>query len=143
MRNENDEIDLLITQLKKLKLRQELILQQEHDVIRHLEAARARKAEREANPNLPRRDIAEQFQPGDRVEVKNRVKKPSNWNRNKPFDIVKERYGTVTRVVPRNRVSEAKVFYKTYNGSETWRIPKNLLIAKRGTDGPPREPYEE
>jgi hypothetical protein len=65
MRN---EIDDLILQLKKLKVWENLIIQQGELSIQQLEAADRRKAEREVNPNIHAQPTVDQFEAGDWVE---------------------------------------------------------------------------
>jgi len=53
---------------------------------------------------------------GDRVKITNRVRNPKGGEVTK-----RDRLGTVTRL------HEGKVFFTTDNGTNTWRLPRNLL----------------
>lgn len=57
---------------------------------------------------------------GDRVYIKNRVRKPSNWSDTVVWDERVARNATVTRV------DGNKVYFTTDNGVCTWRVFSNL-----------------
>lgn len=107
----DDRIDALIQELKDLRLRETSLLQ------------RIEEANRQRDDSATRDDDARgpaEYQPGDRVYVLSRIRKPvfapSNWNG------YSERRATVTRV------DGEKVFFKTDNGTQTWRAAKNLRL---------------
>jgi hypothetical protein len=60
------------------------------------------------------------YKKGDRVYIKNEIRKPSNWKTYNNWTAAKERYATVTEV------TDARVFFTTDNGVDTWRQRKNL-----------------
>jgi hypothetical protein len=62
---------------------------------------------------------------GDRVRIKNRVRKPATWTNEVEWTEAKERLATVTRVTPE------QVHFVTDNGTRTWRAPNNLLLLSK------------
>ena len=106
-----DEIGtLLISELKKLKLR-------EARIIALLEAANERSGGRPiSGVNTTG------FNRGDRVRVTNRVREPTNWPSDREWDARLERRGTVTYVT----ALQERVYFVTDNGVDTWRVPANL-----------------
>jgi hypothetical protein len=60
---------------------------------------------------------------GDRIHIKNKVKKPADWNNNIRW--VEERRATVTRVL------EGQIHFVTDNGVRTWRAPNNVRHLRR------------
>lgn len=60
------------------------------------------------------------FKVGDRVQIKNKVRKPSNWPREVQWSEELERTATVTRVTPR------QVHFITDNGTQTRRPPNSI-----------------
>ena len=67
----------------------------------------------------------EDLRPGDRIWVTNRIRRPvsasSRWT------ATNERHATVTRV----DVAASKVYFRTDNGTETWRSIQNLSFLAR------------
>ena len=61
--------------------------------------------------------LANGINKGDRIRIRNKVKKPATGTR--PWDKEKEKTATVTRV------TATQVHYITDNGGETWRAPNN------------------
>ena len=57
---------------------------------------------------------------GDRVRIKNKVKKPASWTRQIEWDKEKERSATVTKI------TATQIHFVTDNGVETWRAPNGL-----------------
>jgi hypothetical protein len=55
---------------------------------------------------------------GDRIHIKNKLKKPADWNNSIKW--VEERRATVTRVL------EGQIHFVTDNGVRTWRAPNNV-----------------
>lgn len=104
MRNEST-VGALIVELKKLKLR-------EAQIISLLE----RENERAETDDFS----ATSFATGDRVLIKNRVKKPATWSNAIPWDERVARNATVTGI------DQGKVHFTTDNGVKTWRLPSNL-----------------
>lgn len=105
MRNES-AIGALIVELKKLKVR-------EAQILSLLERENQRV---EASADIDSDTFAE----GDRVHIKNRVRKPSTWPREIVWDERVARNATVTSV------DQGRVHFITDNGVETWRLSTNL-----------------
>jgi len=103
-----ESVDELIEQLKDLKLR-------ESDVLEKL--SQARRQERETQKNTTQGTT---YGVGDRVYIKNTVKKPIGRSVN-----ANDRKATVlyTKTTADRNV---KVFIRTDNGDKTWRLEKNL-----------------
>jgi len=61
------------------------------------------------------------------------VKKPARWNKREPWDPDKERNGTVTHFSPTNKYlrNEARVYFETDNGTNTWRALTNVIVLSR------------
>ena len=57
---------------------------------------------------------------GDRIRIKNRVRKPATWTNDTEWTEAKERLATVTRV------SQGQIHFITDNGTLTWRAPNNV-----------------
>lgn len=98
-------VGALIVELKKLKIREAEILallEREND-----------KAEADGYG-------ATTFAKGDRVHIKNRVRKPASWGNTVVWDERVARNATVTNT------DQGKVHFVTDNGVRTWRLPNNL-----------------
>lgn len=94
-----ESVEELINQLETLRL-------QESRVIERLRAARAREA-----------DPTTTFIVGNRVEVTNRITIPFGRAAN-----INDRRAIITKVKPN------QIYFRTLNGSSTWRARKNLRI---------------
>ena len=105
---DDESIDTLIEELKRLQVR-------ETDLLGQLESAYRRRD----GASTPRRRTG-RHQVGDRVHVTNRIRRPvfapASWTG------FKERHATVTSV------DGERVFFKTDNGTNTWRAAKNLRL---------------
>ena len=125
---ENRNIDLLVEELRSLKIRVEQVeaILDEYRALDEVEedkqtrtTARGDRAQStlvEAPPS-PRTT----YEKGDRVRIVNKVRKPATW----PVvwndsAIENERRATVTHVV------QHQVWIVTDNGTKTWRAPNNL-----------------
>ena len=97
-------VDELIQNLLDLRL-------VETSILRQLEEARRRETGRAF---LPHPDL-NLIVVGDRVKITNRVLNPKGCEVTK-----RDRLATVTRL------DEGKVFFTTDNGTNTWRLPRNL-----------------
>ena len=104
--SDDDRITSLIEELQGLHVRAT-------EVIREIEETRARQHTREGT-----RGDHRGFSAGDRIYVKNSIRRPvfaaPNWSASK------ERRGTVTRV------HNQRVYFTTDNGTKTWRASKNV-----------------
>lgn len=96
------DVDELIHELRELKLR-----------VARLE----REHKTDTESPAPNKSV---LAVGDRVKIKNRVRKPQNWPTEKDWTESKERTATVTKVTPK------QIHYITDNGTQTWRAPHNL-----------------
>jgi hypothetical protein len=98
--NETD-IDRLLTELTALKIRVDrLETEQRGD---------------QASLNGERK-----IQVGDRVKIRNKVRKPTTWPKDKAWTEPLERQATVTRI------TNDRVYITTKNGTHTWRHLNNL-----------------
>jgi hypothetical protein len=108
IKTEIDDIDKLIAELRALKIRVARLEQQQ----------------------LPEDRDRDTFKIGDRVRVKNRVCKPTNWPIDRHWSKPLERLATVTRI------TTERIYFTTDNGSLSWRHPKNTTrIAQDHTQG--------
>jgi hypothetical protein len=57
---------------------------------------------------------------GDRIRIKNKVRRPATWNNDFKWTKEKERTATITRV------QADQIHFITDNGAETWRAPNNV-----------------
>jgi hypothetical protein len=94
-------INELIKELKALHLR-------EAQVVSLLERAARQDSEAE-----------HQYEPGDRIHITTRVKKPASWG-NKPWDYQRSKFATVTHS------TTERVYFVTDNGVNSWRLFKNV-----------------
>jgi hypothetical protein len=108
---EERKLDELIGKLKALKIEEASILAQIAD-LNASESVVATAASTEERVN----GIAR----GDRVRIKNRVRKPATWTSKVERTEAKERVATVTRVTPE------QIHFVTENGTQTWRAPNNV-----------------
>jgi hypothetical protein len=98
-----------------------------HDLIKELKNLQLREAEitaqiDEANAALSGHrgaTVEHAFDKGDRVRVKNQVKKPNNWGN----DVWNYQQAKVATVI---FTTTDRVYFVTDNGIRTWRAPHNL-----------------
>ena len=115
------QIELLIEELKVLKLREAEIISRIED------ANKTRLQNKPDSEGGTRRAYNESVETsvngisqGDRVRIKNRVRKPATWTSQVEWTEAKERRATVTRVTPE------QIHVITDNGVRTWRAPNNV-----------------
>jgi hypothetical protein len=108
---QDEQVEDLIRELKSLNLRR-------NEIFAQLEVAYTGHDGEEAARRPTRDSVANGINKGDRIRIRNKVKKPAAWTR--PWDKEKERIATVTRV------TATQVHYITDNGVETWRAPNNV-----------------
>jgi hypothetical protein len=94
-------IEDLLTELKALKIR-----------VARLETDERRD---QVSPDSERK-----IQVGDQVKIKNKIKKPTTWPKDKAWTERLERQATVTRI------TGDRVYITTKNGTHTWRQINNL-----------------
>jgi hypothetical protein len=98
-----------------------------HDLIQELKDLHLREAEiislldkTNAGLTAQRGDTVDHgLEKGDRVKVKNQVKKPANWG-NDTWNYQQARVATVTFT------TADRIYFVTDNGIKTWRSPRNL-----------------
>jgi hypothetical protein len=105
-RMERKKIHELIKELKNLQLREAEITAQIDEENAVLSGHR-------------RTTVEHDFDKGDRVRVKNQVKKPNNWG-NDVWNYQQARVATVIFT------TTDRVYFVTDNGIRTWRAPHNL-----------------
>jgi len=109
---EDRTFEELIEELQALRIR-------ENAIIAQLEGAK-NKARTGINPSSTQAATANGLQRGDRVRIKNKIRRPATagptWNE------ARERLATVTRV------TTDQVHITTDNGTKTWRGPNNLQL---------------
>jgi hypothetical protein len=105
-------LDELIGKLKVLKIEEASILAQ----IAVLNTSASVVATTETDERV--NGIAK----GDRVRIKNRVRKPATWTSTTEWTEAKERVATVTRV------TREQIHFVTENGTHTWRAPNNVRL---------------
>jgi hypothetical protein len=103
------EFDKLIEQLRLLQLEQA-------SVIARIEALNSTHTDTVTRERV--NGIAE----GDRVRIKNKVRKPATWSSAVVWTEAKERLATVTRV------TRDQVHFVTDNDTRAWRAPNNLVL---------------
>jgi hypothetical protein len=64
--------------------------------------------------------LAPRFDKGDRVRIKNKMKKPATWSNNVAWKEDEAKTGTVTHIY------KGQVHFLTDNGVKTWRAVNNL-----------------
>jgi hypothetical protein len=108
MKDEDFDFDIedLLTQIRDLTLRV------------------ARLEQETTNTDHPTNDNRIELLVGDRVRIKNRIRRPANWPTSKPWTEANERSAVVTRV------TTDRVYITTDNGTLTWRQPQNLKKTK-------------
>ena len=113
------KLDELIGKLKVLKIEEASILAQIQDLNTGARLGNG------ASTNDGNRERVNGIAEGDRVRVKNRVRKPATWTSETEWTEAKERLATVTRV------TKEQIHFVTDNGTRTWRAPNNLRRLSR------------
>lgn len=98
-----DTLSDIIRQLKELKLREARLLD---------------RLEKVGNSSSSDRSTSSSFVIGDRVRIRNQVRKPSSWTG--PWIEAEAKAGIVTAV------DQDRIALRADNGTRTWRAPKNL-----------------
>jgi hypothetical protein len=73
--------------------------------------------ERQRQPDSPKED---RLQIGDRVQIKNKIRKPSTWPRERPRTEAQERLAVI------RQVTRDRIYITTDKGTLTWQHPSNL-----------------
>ena len=111
--NETDRIQELIEELRRLRVKESAILQE----VERLNKRRG-TATQNSRSTQQREDSKGKYRVGDRVFVTNQIRRPILAPRHWTLD--NERKGTVTGI------GKERIYYRTDNGTETWRLTKNL-----------------
>jgi sulfur carrier protein ThiS len=136
MPSKHDTINEIISRIKRLRVQEELALASLEIEIAHLKASeellRNQNPESAAHPpaTSPVRSTpsptttahsgeAYTYKEGDIIVIKNKVARPLGRPVNKG-----DRIGVVTAVTP------IRVYFRTNNGTNTWRAPGNLRLKK-------------
>lgn len=106
--DKDQQVEQLIAQVQALQIR-----------VTQLEAAR-----NEQGPiaGANRAAASKEFEKGDRVRVRNALKKPATWPRNVVWEKELAQVATVTHL------HREQVHFVTDNGVKTWRAANNLEI---------------
>ena len=108
-----NSIEELITKLQEVRL-------QEAELTAQLEAA----VREHAAPPTRNTTNAYPFAEGDRVRIKNKIRKPADWDNQTTWSETEARTATVTNILRRGNTIQ--IHFITDNGVNTWRAPNNL-----------------
>jgi hypothetical protein len=109
---ENKKIQELIKELKRLQLR-------EAAIVSLIERTNAGRNDNEVSAERDSVTIEHGIERGDRIRIKNQVKKPVNWGEDF-WEYQQARVATVTFV------TNDRIYFVTDNGIKTWRAPHNV-----------------
>lgn len=93
------------------------------------EASAVKRQERptpEVSDASRREERTHGFNRGDRVWIRNTVRKPSSWDNSIVWK--EPRYATVTDIQTKNKGLVTQIHFRTDNGVVTWRAPNNLQL---------------
>jgi len=118
----------LINELKDLKIQESELKDRESQIILQIEAITTTRADTTEYATVPTRhkvtqttlDTVNGIRQGDRVIIKNKIRKPATCTDNTEWTKEKECVATVTRV------TKEQIHFVTDNGTNTWRAPNNL-----------------
>jgi hypothetical protein len=115
------EINALIEELKSLRLREELVIEKLEAAYTGSKQDTSATTTRSATTNRsPPAHLRPPYKKGDRVVIRNKIRKPSNSG--STWTARRERHATVTLVD--NDLD--RVYIRTDNNTHTWRATKNL-----------------
>ena len=112
--NDDERLRELIRRLKDLQI-------EESELLREVEQINERRREN-VRAHHTGGEPSRPFRVGDRIYVVNRVRRPTIIPRGSDWTAGKERQGTVTGIDRRSN----RIYYTSDNGTETWRLSKNL-----------------
>ena len=127
---DNATLATLINELKALKIRESKLKTRESQIILQIEAINsagdsvntkdhtAASKGQETTRTTPL--TVNGIRRGDRVTIKNKIRKPATCSNETEWTKEKERIATVTRV------TNEQIHFVTDNGTKTWRAPNNL-----------------
>jgi hypothetical protein len=108
----------LIAELQQLRIRETIVIAEIREAVQA--AGEVERADNAADVDVNLVAIEHGFRTGDRVRIKNKIRKPAtagpSWTE------IKERLATVTRI------TVDQVHLTTDNGTKTWRAPNNLRL---------------
>jgi hypothetical protein len=133
MPSKHDAVNEIISRIKRLRVQEELALASLEIEIAHLKASEELHRERNpesavhpqatppvrSTPSPTHSGEAYTFKEGDVIVIKNKVARPLGRPVNKG-----DRIGVVTTVTP------IRIYFRTNNGTNTWRAPGNLRLKK-------------
>ena len=106
-------IEELTTKLREIRL-------QEAEITAQLEAA----VREHAPPPVRNTTNAYPFAVGDRVRIKNKIRKPADWENQTTWSETEARTARVTNILRRG--DTIQIHFITDNGVNTWGAPNNL-----------------
>jgi hypothetical protein len=128
---DNATLATLINELKALKIQESKLKTRESQIILQIEAINstgnttttedhtvASTRQQETTRTTPL--IVNGIRRGDRVTIKNKIRRPATCSDESKWTKEKERVATVTRV------TNDQIHFVTDNGTKTWRAPNNL-----------------
>ena len=127
---DNATLATLINELKALKIQESELKTRESQIILQIEAINSTEntATTENHTVASTRQKTTRTTPltvngisqGDRVTIKNKIRRPATCSDETKWTKEKERVATVTRV------TKDQIHFVTDNGTRTWRAPNNL-----------------
>ena len=117
--NRESELQQLVERLQELPLETSQVMQRLTNIADTAPSVRTTEEGSSPPTPIPPRTshFARDYQVGDKVSIENRITL-TRFARATPQD----RVGVVTRSIPRSN----RVWLRTLNGQNTWRLPKNL-----------------
>jgi hypothetical protein len=118
-------IEQLTRELNELDLTREAIVSEldlrREAIVSRIEQLQEQRVSSTGAPDSTRAFLrVNGIQRGDRVLIKNKVKKPASWSSTKVWREDEYRSAIVTKATP------TQIFILTDNGISTWRAPNNL-----------------
>ena len=116
---ERESVEQLTRELEALRIR---VAQLEAAAATERREDRNRGAEAAAMTKPQGVTTTSDFKEGDRVRIKNQLKKPATWSSNATWDKKQAQKATVTHIYKK------QVHFETDNGVKTWRAVSNLEL---------------
>lgn len=116
MDKKDRSIQDILHALKALRL-------QEAELSTELEAALLAKETTPKEPENKNQSIG--YTRGDRIWIKNKIKRPANWTSEREWDESEAKTATVTEVITIG-TNNVQIHFITDNGVHTWRAPNNV-----------------
>ena len=116
--DEKQSVQDIINALKTLRL-------QEAELSSQLEAAIGDTASKNTSPpRITEKRRNTDYTTGDRIWIKNKIKKPANWTCEREWNEKEAKTATVTEVLTKG--ANTQIHFVTDNGVHTWRAPNNV-----------------